>query len=182
VILAAGAIDGHKRMRLAVEAVARLGEGGDRIGRPASLVLLGDGPEAGHVDALAARLLPGRYLRTAVPRSAMPGWYAAADLFTLPSLTESFGLTYLEAAACGLAAVAPDDAVRREVIGEAGIFCDVEDLDVYASALAAALAKPWGGAPRARALRFPFAATVDAYAALLAEVHAEAQPQRETAR
>jgi len=162
IVLAAGAVDGHKRMHLAVEAVARLPR--------ASLIVLGEGPEGPALDALAARRLPGRYLRTAVPRAAMPAWYAAATLFTLPSIDESFGLAYLEAMACGLPVVAPDDAVRREVIGppgEAGLYCDVADLDAYAAALAAALARPWGAAPRARALRLPFAATVDAYARLL---------------
>jgi glycosyltransferase involved in cell wall biosynthesis len=176
VVLAAGAVDDHKRMHLAVEAVARV------PCRP-SLAVLGEGPAAAALDALAARLLSGRYLRAAVPRAAMPAWYAAADLFTLPSLNESFGLTYLEALACGRAAVAPDDAVRREVIGaDAGLFCDVEDLDAYAAALAAGLARRWGSAPRERALRFPFAATVGAYAALLSAVHGEAPHRREAGR
>ena len=89
----------------------------------------------------------------------MPAWYAAADCFTMPSLTESFGLTYLEAMACGLPCVAPDDAVRREVIGEAGTFCAVADPDAYAGALAETLRRPWGDLPRRRAERFPFAAT-----------------------
>jgi glycosyltransferase involved in cell wall biosynthesis len=159
VVLAAGAIDDHKRMHLAVEAVARLPRG--------SLVLLGEGPEAAAVDRLAARLLPGRYLRSAVPRSAMPSWYAAADCFTLPSLTESFGLAYLEAMACGLPSVAPDEEVRREVVGEAGVFCDVTDPEAYAAALVHALGRDWGEAPRRRAERLPVAATVRAYAELL---------------
>ncbi|HEX5759002.1 MAG TPA: glycosyltransferase, partial [Thermoanaerobaculia bacterium] len=127
-VLAAGAVDSHKRFELAVEAVARLPEGG--------LAVLGEGPAAPALDALAARRLgPGRYLRAAVPRAAMPAWYAAADCFTMPSLTESFGLAYLEAMACGLPCVAPDDAVRREVIGEAGVFCAVADPEAYAGAL-----------------------------------------------
>lgn len=159
VVLAAGAIDDHKRMHLAVEAVARLGRG--------SLVLLGEGPEGATVDRLGARLLPGRYLRSAVPRAAMPSWYAAADCFTLPSRTESFGLTYLEAMACGLPSVAPDEEVRREVIGEAGIFCDVTDIAAYAGALEAALGRDWGETPRHRAERFPVAGTVRAYVELL---------------
>jgi glycosyltransferase involved in cell wall biosynthesis len=107
---------------------------------------------------------------TAVPRAEMPSWYAAADCFTLPSRTESFGLTYLEALACGRPSVAPDDDVRREVIGEAGICCDVTDPEAYAGALAAALHRDWDERPRRRAERFPIAATIDAYAALLREL------------
>jgi glycosyltransferase involved in cell wall biosynthesis len=163
VVLCAGAVDAHKRMDLAVDAVARLGHG--------SLVILGEGPEAATLDRLAAgRLGPGRFLRRAVPRSEMPDWYAAADCFTLPSRTESFGLTYLEAMACGLPSVAPDDAVRREVIGDAGICCDVTDPAAYSDALADALARDWGEIPRRRAERFPVAATIDAYAGLLRDL------------
>lgn len=161
IVLCAGAVDAHKRMHLAVEAAARAG---------ASLVILGEGPEGEAVDRLAAARLPGRYLRRTVPRAEMPGWYAAADCFTLPSRTESFGLTYLEALACGRPCVAPDDEVRREVIGEAGICCDVENLDDYAGALTSALARDWGEIPRRRAERFPVTATIDAYATLFREL------------
>lgn len=168
VVLAAGAIDAHKRMHLAVEAAARAG---------ASLVLLGEGPEGEAVDRLAGRLLgPGRYLRRTVARAEMPAWYRAADLFTLPSRSESFGLTYLEALACGRAAVAPDDAVRREVVGEAGLFCDVEDVDAYAAALSRALARSWGELPRARAGLFPIRQTIDRYAALLCRLARRPRP------
>jgi glycosyltransferase involved in cell wall biosynthesis len=164
IVLSAGAVDVHKRMDLAVEAAARAG---------ASLVVLGEGPEGEAVDRLAAARLPGRYLRRTVPRAEMPGWYAAADCFTLPSRTESFGLTYLEAHACGRPSVAPDDEVRREVIGEAGICCDVTDPEAYAGALAAALTRDWGEIPRRRAERFSIAATIDAYAMLLRELKKE---------
>jgi glycosyltransferase involved in cell wall biosynthesis len=160
-LLCVGAVDAHKRMHLAVEAVAGLPAG-------ASLTVLGEGPAAAALDRLAAeRLGAGRYLRRVVPRDEMPGWYGAADCFTLPSRTESFGLVYLEALACGLPVVAPDDAVRREVIGDAGLFCDVSDAAAYSAALAAALSRDWGEQPRRRAERFPIAATVTAYAQLL---------------
>ena len=170
VVMVAGAVDEHKRADRALAAVARLA---DR-GRPASLLVLGDGPLAAELDRAAAARLPAeRYRRLIVPRAEMPAWYAAADVFTLPSRTESFGLTYLEALACGRPCVAPDDAVRREVIADAGLYTDPGDADAYADALAAALDRDWGELPRRRAETFPFAATVDAWAALLAAVTAE---------
>lgn len=169
VVVVAGAVDEHKRTELAVEAVARLGERGTM----ASLLVLGEGPRAAALDRLAAeRLGAGRYLRLTVPRAEMPGVYAAADAFTLPSRTESFGLGYLEAMACGLPCVAPDDPVRREVIGDAGLYCDVTDVDAYAAALGEALDRDWDGLPRRRAEHFPLAATVDAWERLLCEVAA----------
>jgi glycosyltransferase involved in cell wall biosynthesis len=170
VVMTAGAVDAYKRHERALAAVARLGE----RGRPASLLVLGDGPDAAVLDAAAAERLPGRYRRAAVPRGQMPAWYAAADLFTLPSKTESFGLAYLEALACGIACVAPDDAVRREVIGDAGLYADPEDVDAYADALAAGLDRDWGEAPRRRAERLPFADTAAAWMHLLDEVVEEA--------
>jgi glycosyltransferase involved in cell wall biosynthesis len=175
-VLCVGAVDGLKRMHLAVEAVARLPGGG-------SLTVLGDGPDAAALDTLAAaRLGTGRYLRRVVPRDEIPAWYGAADCFTLPSRTESFGLVYLEALACGVPVVAPDDAVRREVIGDAGLFCDVTDAAAYAGALADALARDWGELPRRRAERFPIAATVSAYAELLTSLRAGKPRDRHTAR
>lgn len=170
VVMTAGAVDAHKRHDRALAAVARLAE----RGRPASLLVLGAGPEAAALDAAGAERLPGRYRRLTAPREAMPAFYAAADLFTLPSRTESFGLAYLEAMACNTACVAPGDAVRREVIGEAGLYADPDDLDAYADALAAGLDREWGDLPRRRAERFPFAATAEAWERLLAEVVEEA--------
>lgn len=163
VVLAAGSLDPQKRFHLALEAVARLRRG--------SLVVLGEGPSAADLDARAARRLgAGRYLRTAVERSRLPGWYAAADLFTLPSASEAFGLVYLEAMACGLPCVAPADAVRREVLGDAALYTEVENLASYAATLEEALARDWGEQPRRRAEEFPFAATVAAYRRLLRRV------------
>jgi glycosyltransferase involved in cell wall biosynthesis len=70
--------------------------------------------------------------------------------------------------------VAPDDAVRREVIGDAGLYADPDDVEAYADALAEGLDRDWAGAPRRRAERFPFADTAEAWARLLADVVEEA--------
>jgi glycosyltransferase involved in cell wall biosynthesis len=167
IVLAAGAVDDHKRFHLAAEAVARLaGPHGN-----ASLVVLGDGPAASELDRRALELLgEGRYFRTSVPRDRMPSWYAAADVFTLPSLTEAFGLVYLEAMACGIPCVATDDAVRRSVLGDVGAVCAVEDADAYARTLEEVLAVDWGQRPRHRAEELSFDTTAGAYADLLAEL------------
>ncbi len=161
--LCVGHIDEHKQVERTLEAVAGLSKG--------SLVVLGDGAEAGRLDRLgAARLGPGRYLRTHVTRSALPGWFATADCFTLASRTEAFGLVYLEAMACNTPCVAPDDAVRREVIGEGGVFFRHGDMSGYVEALKSAAAESWALLPRRRAEAFPFARTADAYAALFARL------------
>lgn len=166
VVLAVGAVDAHKRLDLAVEAMAAL--------RDASLLVLGDGPEAQALDRLAAKRLPSdRYRRRTVERDELPGFYAAADLFTLPSLSESFGLVYLEAMACGTPVVAPDDAVRREVVGTGGLLTPVTDAALYGRALGEALTRRWEDRPRKQAESFSSEDTVDAYARLFRELARE---------
>jgi glycosyltransferase involved in cell wall biosynthesis len=61
---------------------------------------------------------------------------AGADLFLLPSQNESFGLSALEALACGAPVVASDSGGIREVVkdGETGVLCAVGDVDGMARA------------------------------------------------
>jgi glycosyltransferase involved in cell wall biosynthesis len=61
---------------------------------------------------------------------------AAADLFLLPSETESFGLSALEALATGVPVVASRVGGLPEVVrdGETGVLCEVGDVDAMARA------------------------------------------------
>ena len=43
-------------------------------------------------------------------------YYNAADLFVVPSLSESFGLVYIEAMACGVPSIGTDVTAIPEVI------------------------------------------------------------------
>ena len=70
----------------------------------------------------------------------MPAIYNKADVFTLASKTyESFGIVLVEAMASGLPVVATDDPIRREIVGDAGLFVDPTDTDAYAEAIEKAL-------------------------------------------
>lgn len=72
----------------------------------------------------------------------MPAVYRAADVFTLVSdSTEGFGNVYLEALASGLPVVATDDELRREILGDYGIY--VKDVwgEEYVEKLKLALSK-----------------------------------------
>ena len=165
-ILCVGALEKMKRPRLALEAVARLGQG--------SLLLVGQGPLAGELDAHGQRFLGARrYLRLSAPPAEMPALYAACDVFTLPSETEVFSLALLEAMAVNRPVVTQDDAVRREIVGEEGILCDCGSAAAYAQALEAALHKGWGQGPRTRALKFSWRTTADRYAELFTRLLAE---------
>jgi glycosyltransferase involved in cell wall biosynthesis len=54
-----------------------------------------------------------------VPDELLPGLYAGADVFALPSLYEGFGLPVLEAMACGTPVVVADTSALRETAGGA---------------------------------------------------------------
>lgn len=128
IFLCAGALIPTKRIDLAVKAVSRLKKG--------SLLVVGDGPLKAKINQLGRKLLGSkRFLIKRAAYEKMPQFYSAADVFTLPSLDEPFGIVYLEALASGLPVVAPDDESRRYIIGPAGILCEVENLKEYTGAL-----------------------------------------------
>lgn len=106
--------------------------------------LAGSVAELGHVDD---RLLPGLY--------------AGAAAFVLPSLYEGFGLTALEALASGTPVVASDRGALPEVCGGAAQLVDPVDPGAITAALLAAIAGP--GPHRAagleRAARFTWERT-----------------------
>ena len=107
-----------------------------RAARPARLRLIGDGPDRAPLQAeVAARgLAPDvEFLGEQVD---LPAVLQEADLFLLPSETESFGLVALEAMACGLPVVASAVGGLPEVIadGETGYLCPMGDVGAMAAA------------------------------------------------
>ena len=81
-------------------------------------------------------------------RAQIPAIYRWAcrrgGVFVNPALTEPFGLTLLEAAACGLPVVATDDGGPRDILGRCanGLLVDVSDLDALQKGIEDALADP----------------------------------------
>ncbi|MEM8930103.1 MAG: N-acetyl-alpha-D-glucosaminyl L-malate synthase BshA, partial [Acidobacteriota bacterium] len=86
-----------KRVEDVVSGFARL-----RESMPATLVLVGDGPELPKAVELAKQLGVRQNLRVLGKMFDLERVYQASDLFMLPSLAESFGLSALEAQACGV--------------------------------------------------------------------------------
>ncbi len=99
-----------------------------------------------------------------VPDVHLPGLYAGASAFVLPSLYEGFGLPCLEAMACGTPVVAADAAALPETCGDAALYADPRDPEAIADAVERALeattAARLRGAGLARARGFSWDATV----------------------
>lgn len=132
-----------------VRAAARV-----RAVRPdAMFVLVGDGPlrEELEGDARRAGLAPEdfRFLG-AVPWAEIPAWYAAADLFTAPSVVDAAGNVdglpnvVLEAMGTGLPVVASRVAGIPFAVrdGETGLLADPGDEPGLAEALLACITDP----------------------------------------
>jgi N-acetyl-alpha-D-glucosaminyl L-malate synthase BshA len=106
----------------------------------AVLVLVGDGPELPKALDLARELGVRDDLRVLGQLDSLETVLRASDLFMLPSLAESFGLSALEAQACGVPVLGYRAGGLPEVViqGETGLLCP-EGQDVCLGSLAAEL-------------------------------------------
>ncbi len=103
---------------------------------PSVLVLVGDGPERPATEAEVEQLGLKGHVRFLGKVDAVADLLRAADLFLLPSRSESFGLGALEAMACGVPVVASSVGGIPEVVvdGETGALLPVGDVDGMAEA------------------------------------------------
>jgi glycosyltransferase involved in cell wall biosynthesis len=154
----------HKRVALAIQAMAQV--------RDASLLICGDGPDRAYFQALGdAQLGASRFAIRSFTNDQMPRIYRSANIMTLPSLNEPFALTYMEAMASGLPVVTTDDAVRRHIVKDAGILCDVTHLGEYAAAIRQALDQPQLQLlARQNALRFSWNTVAQEYRSIILQL------------
>ena len=71
----------------------------------------------------------------AVPTQELGYLYSAARVFALPSFYEGFGLTPLEAMANGTPVVVSNTSSLPEVVGDAGLLADPNDVEAWTVAL-----------------------------------------------
>jgi N-acetyl-alpha-D-glucosaminyl L-malate synthase BshA len=98
---------------------------------PSVLVMVGDGPDRPSAEEEARALGVERDVHFLGRIDAVAPLLASADLFLLPSDRESFGLSALEALACGVPALGYDVGGIREVVknGVTGALLPVGDVD-----------------------------------------------------
>ena len=70
-----------------------------------------------------------------VPDRDLPALLGGAEALAFPSLYEGFGLSALEAMACGTPVVCADNSSLPEVVGDAGLLVKPTDVDALAGAL-----------------------------------------------
>jgi len=115
-----------------------------------ALLLVGDGPDRGYLQALVreVRVVSDVVFAGAVPDADLPGWYGAGDVFAMPCRTrrrgldvEGLGMVYLEASACGLPVLAGDSGGAPDAVldGLTGRVIDGESAGAAAHVLAAML-------------------------------------------
>lgn len=114
VVLTVSALSKYKNVDKVLTAVKQL---------PYSWMLIGDGEESEVIEnSLSTLANDFRWLKE-VEQSEIMNYYQSCDIFCfIPDPQEAFGMVYLEAMSAGLPIVASDDAVRRDLIGEQGIY------------------------------------------------------------
>jgi glycosyltransferase involved in cell wall biosynthesis len=113
-----------------------------RVGRAASadrrLLLVGDGPDRQGLEALAGSLGIREKVAFVGSQADVVPWLRSIDIFVLPSRSEAFSNSLLEAMACGCSCVASNVGGNPELVrdGETGYLFVPGDVDGLASTIA----------------------------------------------
>ena len=173
-IVAAGRLDPQKDFPTLLRAFARL-----RRQQETRLVILGEGPERPHLEAMVREL--GLEDVVALPGFLMNPYahFARSALFVLSSRWEGLPTVLIEALACGAPAVATDcPSGPAEILrqGKLGRLVPVGDVAALSAAIAATLdepdSEPARAARRERALDFTTDKATGTYLSLFAELEA----------
>jgi glycosyltransferase involved in cell wall biosynthesis len=160
-----------KNQTLLAQAFVRALQLNPAFGGRARLVMVGDGPLRGRVQAVLDAAGAGHLAWLPGERADVPDVMRALDCFVLPSLAEGISNTILEAMACSLPVVATSVGGNVELVvdGLTGALVASGDVDAMARALIALAQEPrraalMGQAGRERVDRmFSMPAMVDAY-------------------
>lgn len=118
-----------KRATDVVEVFHRLREEGMAV----KLLLVGDGPDRVPAQHLARELGVYDDVRFLGKQEPVEEILSIADVFLMPSGSETFGLAALEAMACGVPVVASNIGGLPELVveGQCGFLCPLGDIDCF---------------------------------------------------
>lgn len=119
-----------KRVRDVVSAFSKILESGVK----AKLILVGDGPDRQNVEARCRELGTCNDVRFLGKQEKIEEILSIADLFMMPSGSETFGLAALEAMSCSVPVISSNIGGLPElnVHGKTGFLCDLGDIDTMA--------------------------------------------------
>ncbi len=98
---------------------------------PSKLILVGDGPERSNCEMLVRELGLQKSVKFLGKQLELVPILSSADLFLMPSQSESFGLSALEAMACGVPVISSSvgGLPELQVHGETGYIAEIGDID-----------------------------------------------------
>jgi glycosyltransferase involved in cell wall biosynthesis len=134
-LLTVSRLERHKNQAAVIRAAAR-------IGGELRVRIIGRGPEAEALQRLGAELGVRAGVETSADDATVTRAYQTAWVAVCPSRFEGFGLTPIEAIACGTPVVASDIPPHREFVGSAARLVPPDDIEAMAAAIAEALAGP----------------------------------------
>lgn len=116
-----------KRVPEVVSVFARVLENGIK----AKLLLVGDGPDRQRAEQRCRELGICDHVRFLGKQDQVEDILSIADLFLIPSGSETFGLAALEAMSCSVPVISSNIGGLPEVNvhGETGYLCDLDDID-----------------------------------------------------
>lgn len=98
--------------------------------------IAGKGPEKEKLEKKARRLkLNNVKFVGFIPEEMLNEFYNSLNLFIFPSLYEGFGLPVLEAMACGVPVIVSKTSSLLEIVGEAGILVNPENINEIVKAI-----------------------------------------------
>jgi len=137
-ILFVSTIEPRKNLPTLLEAFRKLLDSPSTLKNPVTLVVAGQkGWLTEQMDDLVAKLRLGERVRFVggAANEELAYLYNAAHVFALPSFYEGFGLTPLEAMASGTPVIVSNTSSLPEVVGDAGLLVDPEDVEAWTVAL-----------------------------------------------
>jgi len=134
-VLTVGAHGVHKRLDFLIRGMMNVGES-------VYLLIVGQSSprDTAFLRELARRSLGGRVAFASYPYEDMPSVYSVADLYVHASLSEGFGLVFLEAMACGVPIVHHDEAGMNWIVNDAGISTDMTDREALTGTIRSLMA------------------------------------------
>jgi len=128
----------EKHLGTLIRAFARLSR------KDTKLVIVGSGPEESALRALVGELGIGESCHFEPATSEVAAWLNQTDIFVLPSRTEAFSNSLMEAMACSCCVLATRVGGNPELIddGTNGILFEVDNVDELARQLNTLLADP----------------------------------------